>query len=101
MNIVFVLSSGFQAGTPAKPTTHWSADTTVGTCIICQGAGVQPGDEDAIVEICTYCKGTVRELPALYASDHDMFAFLVNYNLHVKSSNSTAPCSRASSSNEL
>lgn len=70
--------------TPAKPTTHWSADTTVGTCIICQGAGVQPGDEDANPKICTYCKGTGRELPALYASDHDMFAFLVNHNLHVE-----------------
>jgi hypothetical protein len=62
---------------PAKPTSHWGADT-VGTCIMCQGSG-KDRDEAA----CMYCAGTGKELPALYASDHDMFAFLLNDQLTV------------------
>lgn len=68
---------------PAKPTTHWG-DETIGQCIICHGTGIQPGSEDANPPICTYCKGTGRELPSLYASDHDLFAFLVNSDLTIE-----------------
>lgn len=62
---------------PAKPTMHWGADT-VGTCIICNGTGKNGEDN------CDKCKGTGREFPALYASDHDMFAFLTNSDLTVE-----------------
>lgn len=54
---------------PARPTTHWGSDA--GECIMCSGTGIG-GDRTS----CKYCKGTGKELPALYASDHDMFAFL-------------------------
>lgn len=70
--------------TPAKPTTHWG-DASVGTCIICQGSGKSVSTENPeIEEACKYCKGTGRELPSLYASDHDMFAFLINRELTVE-----------------
>jgi hypothetical protein len=64
--------------TPAKPTMHWG-DDTVGTCISCNGSG-KNADEVA----CQFCKGTGKELPSLYASDHDMFAFLLNNQLSVE-----------------
>ena len=69
--------------TPAKPTTHWGAET-IGTCIICQGTGKSISPETNEEGPCNYCKGTGRELPALYASDHDLFAFLVNHELTVE-----------------
>jgi hypothetical protein len=68
--------------TPAKPTTHWG-DDSVGTCIICQGSKVAL-DKEGNEAACNYCKGTGHELPSLYASDHDMFAFLVNTDLTVE-----------------
>lgn len=59
-------SQGWKA---AKPTMHWSGGD-VSKCISCGGTG-NGGT-------CMYCKGTGNVLPALYASDHDMFAFVVN-----------------------
>jgi len=56
---------------PARPDTHWGA-SDIGTCIMCSGTG-KGSDEP-----CMYCNGTGREYPALYASDHDMFAFVRN-----------------------
>jgi Domain of unknown function (DUF932) len=67
--------------TPAKPTTHWG-DDTVGTCIVCSGSKVS--SKDGVEGPCNFCKGTGKELPSLYASDHDMFAFLVNTELTVE-----------------
>lgn len=52
---------------PARPDKHWaSQNLPVGTCIACCGNG------------CDKCKQTGKEMPALYASDHDMFAFVRN-----------------------
>lgn len=74
--------------TPAKPTSHWGA-SDIGQCIMCSGSGlVWDGAEVPDKKECTYCKGTGRELPALYASDHDMFAFVTNSNLTVNEKNS-------------
>jgi hypothetical protein len=71
--------------TPAKPTTHWQSDVPVGTCIICQGTGKAISIENPEVEEnCKYCAGTGKELPALYASDHDLFAFLINRDLTIE-----------------
>ena len=61
---------------PAKPDTHWSGE--VGTCIMCGGTGKQLSEEP-----CMYCAGTGKELPALYASDHDMFAFVKNSHITI------------------
>jgi hypothetical protein len=75
-----------QGWAPARPTSHWGSDT-VGQCIMCAGSG-EPGtfqkEQFEGTEICVYCKGTGKELPALYASDHDMFAFLMNSELGIK-----------------
>lgn len=60
---------------PAKPTTHWGSES-VGKCIMCSGTG-NDGK-------CMYCAGTGEEYPALYASDHDMFAFLYNLQYVVR-----------------
>ena len=68
---------------PAKPTTHWGVES-IGTCIICGGSGVSLNHETNVEGPCNYCKGTGKELPALYASDHDMFAFLINPDLTVR-----------------
>lgn len=64
-----------QGWEPAKPDTHWGQDT-VGQCIACNGSG-NDGQ-------CQYCAGTGREFPALYASDHDMFAFIRNRSAIVR-----------------
>lgn len=60
---------------PAVPTFSWDGGE-VGKCIMCDGvpAGRMIGD----AKPCGYCRGTGKVLPALYASDHDMFAFVVN-----------------------
>jgi hypothetical protein len=42
-------------------------------CQVCNGTGKNPAAAP-----CGTCKGTGRALPALYASDHDMFAFVRN-----------------------
>lgn len=71
-----LLSLQSQGWEPAKPTSHWGSDT-VGQCIMCQGSGSTADGS------CQYCKGTGKELPALYASDHDMFAFLMMSNCYI------------------
>lgn len=63
---------------PAKPTHHWGQDS-VGQCIACGGEGTLTEARD----LCPKCKGTGKELPALYASDHDMFAFLMRENVSI------------------
>lgn len=69
-----------QGWRPAKPTMHWGADT-VGQCISCDGTG--QGSIISGVSKCVPCNGTGKELPALYASDHDMFVFLMADNVTV------------------
>lgn len=71
--------------TPALPDTHWGG-SDVGKCIACAGDG-------KIFDVlggpgmgCEKCKGTGKELPALYASDHDMFAFVRNAGAVVRES---------------
>lgn len=67
----------------AKPTTAWGADPSV--CIMCQGSG-KSGDEQ-----CTQCKGKGKALPALYASDHDMFAFVMSKRNAIAEAGSDKP----------
>lgn len=52
---------------PAKPDKRFDGGNP-DLCQMCGGAG---GD-------CKHCAGTGHALPALYASDHDMFAFIRN-----------------------
>ena len=60
---------------PARPDKHWDGQTAaVGTCILCDGRGTSFDNG----EKCEKCNGTGHEYPALYASDHDMFAFVRN-----------------------
>lgn len=56
----------------AKPTMAWGADPDV--CILCQGSGRGRAGGNG----CVQCRGTGKAQPALYASDHDMFAFVIN-----------------------
>jgi hypothetical protein len=65
---------------PARPDMHWGADT-VGKCIACNGIG---RDNTTDHDACQFCNGTGREYPALYASDHDMFAFVRNKSAIVR-----------------
>ena len=67
-----------QGWKPAVPTMHWSGGD-VSKCISCGGTG-----SNAITGSCVCCKGTGNVLPALYASDHDMFAFVVNDNAVIR-----------------
>jgi Domain of unknown function (DUF932) len=46
-------------------------------CQVCNGLGAAPNG-DGVRAKCQTCKGTGRAFPALYASDHDMFAFVRN-----------------------
>ena len=64
---------------PARP-DHWQGQVVVGTCISCGGIGTEsyPASPSSSSVPCKHCKGTGKELPALYASDHDMFAFVRN-----------------------
>lgn len=55
----------------AKPTMAWGADPDV--CILCQGSG-----KNHEGGACVQCRATGKAQPALYASDHDMFAFVIN-----------------------
>ncbi len=66
-----------QGWKPAVPTFSWSGGE-VGGCIMCASSG------QSNVAVCGYCQGTGKVLPALYASDHDMFAFVVNENAVIR-----------------
>lgn len=59
--------------TPAKPDKRFDGGN-IAECQVCNGTGrsLNAG------ELCATCKGTGQALPALYASDHDMFAFVRN-----------------------
>lgn len=61
---------------PAKPDKRFDGGDPA-QCQVCDGTGSREG------EACATCKGTGRAFPALYASDHDMFAFLRNSTLTV------------------
>lgn len=71
--------------TAAKPTTAWGADPSI--CIMCHGEGTIGSERD----LCQQCKGTGKALPALYASDHDMFAFVMAKNSAVSEAGTDAP----------
>lgn len=56
-------------------------------CQMCDGKGSTLGHTSTgqgDVNDCTYCKGTGNALPALYASDHDMFAFVRNNSVVIR-----------------
>lgn len=66
-----------QGWTPARPDKRFDGgDPTI--CQVCNGAGKTNGAD------CQYCKGSGKALPALYASDHDMFAFVRNNNAVIR-----------------
>lgn len=66
---------------PAKPDKRFDGGDPA-KCQVCDGSG-QILSTDGPLECCPQCKGTGRAFPALYASDHDMFAMLRNSNLTV------------------
>jgi hypothetical protein len=66
---------------PARPDLRWDGgDPTV--CLRCNGTGDDgsrtEGSAEKAMPYCIACKGTGHALPALYASDKDMFAFVRN-----------------------
>lgn len=64
-----------QGWTPAVPDFRFDGGDKT-KCQGCQGTGSDG--------TCMYCKGTGSVLPALYASDHDMFAFVRNQNAIIR-----------------
>jgi hypothetical protein len=58
---------------PATPDMRFDGGD-VAQCQMCHGTGKD----------CITCKGTGRAFPSLYASDHDMFAFVKNSSIVVK-----------------
>lgn len=75
-----LLSLQSKGWAPAKPTSHWGSPD-VGKCIMCSGSGKSDGPMGDTA--CQYCKGTGSELPALYASDHDCFIFMMAQNVSI------------------
>ena len=67
-----------QGWTPATPDKRFYGGDPA-QCQVCDGTGM-PQRTDALsgIDKCVTCKGTGKALPALYASDHDMFAFVRN-----------------------
>jgi hypothetical protein len=71
-----------QGWTPARPDKRFDGgDPTI--CQTCNGTGTAPAlpgplTSPCLPAPCSTCKGTGKALPALYASDHDMFAFVRN-----------------------
>ena len=65
-----------QGWTPAKPDLRFDGGD-IASCQACGGTGNQEAGK------CVQCKGTGQALPALYASDHDMFAFVRNNSIRI------------------
>lgn len=64
-----------QGWTPAVPDKRFDGGNPA-ECQVCNGTG----DGGS----CVTCKGTGKALPALYASDHDMFAFVRNNSVVIR-----------------
>jgi hypothetical protein len=82
--------------TPAVPDLRFDGGDP-GQCQVCNGTGGDISQENhglPIVNGCVQCKGTGRALPSLYASDHDMFAFVRNSQRVVKESGNDAGLQR-------
>jgi hypothetical protein len=60
-----------QGWTPARPDKRFDGGDP-SQCQVCNGTGRAPSGP------CATCKGSGLALPALYASDHDMFTFVRN-----------------------
>ena len=79
-----LLELGNQGWTPATPDKRFDGGDPT-ECQMCHGAKWQRGDGPApLTAPCMYCAGTGRAFPALYASDHDMFAFVRNNNVVIR-----------------
>lgn len=74
---------------PATPDKRFDGGDPA-QCQMCHGKGNGGrvwGTSTALAtgsESCQYCKGTGRAFPSLYASDHDMFAFVRNNSVVVR-----------------
>lgn len=82
---------------PAKPTMAWGKDPSV--CILCEGTGRadgigERGTLDTAGERCVQCRGTGKAQPALYASDHDLFAFVINKQAMIEDPENHTPLYR-------
>lgn len=73
---------------PAKPDLRFDGGDPE-ECQVCGGSGGVIGADRS--NLCSTCKGTGKALPALYASDHDMFAFVRNRQIAVAESGSDHP----------
>lgn len=75
-----------QGWTPATPDKRFDGGDPT-KCQVCNGRGNSldhTSTGQGIQNDCTTCKGTGTALPALYASDHDMFAFVRNNSVIVR-----------------
>lgn len=73
--------------TPATPDKRFDGGNPK-ECQVCDGRGTagrydNPAAGESVTS-CTTCKGTGVALPALYASDHDMFAFVRNNSVVIR-----------------
>ena len=85
-----LLSLEAQGWEPATPDKRFDGGNPK-ECQMCYGKGKatriwgnSPSTSMTGLESCLYCKGTGRAFPALYASDHDMFAFVRNNSIVVR-----------------
>lgn len=76
---------------PARPTMAWGADPTI--CILCGGSGLAHEAKDGDTR-CVQCSGTGKAQPSLYASDHDLFAFVINKQSHIEDPENHTPLYR-------
>ena len=72
-----------QGWTPAKPDLRFDGGDA-SKCQVCDGTGGVKVDVEMTDGDCQTCKGTGQALPALYASDHDMFAFVKNNSATIR-----------------
>jgi hypothetical protein len=63
---------------PARPDKRFDGGDPT-RCQVCDGTA-QPDS----INTCQFCRGTGRAFPSLYASDHDMFAFVRNRSVVVR-----------------
>jgi len=83
-----------QGWAPSKPTVRFDGGNPA-ECQACGGSGlssseaISNGGSNPNGTGCLHCKGTGKALPSLYASDHDLFAFLSNRDITVDEFNST------------
>jgi len=77
---------------PARPDMRWDGGDA-SRCQSCDGTGTAMdketyyADNPSVDGRCKTCKGTGQALPALYASDHDLFAFVRNCSVVIRETN--------------